>query len=94
MVNPDVYEQIALDVARLVQKKQIAYGNSFGRSGEILRIIYPNGISHAHMDQALTIVRVLDKLFRIANEPEAFGESPWADIVGYGLLAEARRMMS
>ncbi len=89
-----VYEQIALDVARLVAEKQLSYGDSFGRSGEILRILYPHGITHSQMDQALTVVRVLDKLFRIANEPEAFGESPWADIIGYGLLAEARRVRS
>lgn len=87
-----VYEQIAIDIARLVMAKRLAYGDSFGKSGEILRILYPNGISHDQMDQALTIVRVLDKLFRIANEPDAFGESPWSDIVGYGLLAEARRV--
>lgn len=89
-----IYEQIALDIARLVEQKQLAYGDSFGKSGEILRVLYPNGISHGQLDQALTIVRVLDKLFRIANEPDAFGESPWADIVGYGLLAEARRVRS
>ena len=89
-----VYEQIALEVAALVKAKQLAYGDSFGKSGEILRILYPTGISHDQMDQALTIVRVLDKLFRIANEPEAFGESPWSDIIGYGLLAEGRRVRS
>lgn len=94
MSSGDVYEQIALDVARLVQQKQLAYGDSFGKSGQILRILYPGGISHDQMDQALTVVRVLDKLFRIANEPEAFGESPWADVIGYGLLAEGRRVRS
>lgn len=90
----EVYDQIALEVARLVKDKQVAYGDSFGKSGQILRILYPYGISHEQMDQALTIVRVLDKLFRIANEPDAFGESPWADIIGYGLLAEGRRVQS
>lgn len=85
------YELIALQVAGLVREKQLAYGDSFGKSGDVLRILYPGGISHHQLDEALTIVRVLDKLFRIATDPNAFGESPWADIVGYGLLAEGRR---
>ena len=89
-----VYEQLALEIAGLVKAKQLAYGDSFGKSGEIMRVLYPNGISIDQIDQSLTVVRVLDKLFRIANEPDAFGESPWADIVGYGLLAEARRVRS
>lgn len=89
---PRDYDEIALTVAQLVKDKQLAYGDSFGKSGQILRIIYPMGISPDQMDQALTVVRVLDKLFRIANEPDAFGESPWVDIVGYGLLAEGRRV--
>ena len=88
------YEEIALDIARLVQKKSISYGDSFGKSGAILRILYPVGISHDQMDEALTIVRILDKMFRVANKPDAFGESPWADIIGYGLLAEGRRVKS
>lgn len=91
-IHPMTYELIAMDIARLVATKQIAYGDSFGKSGEILRILYPSGISHDQLDQALTIVRVLDKLFRIANDPGAFGESPWGDIMGYALLAEERRM--
>jgi len=32
------------------------------------------------------LLRVIDKLFRIASQKEAFGENPWQDIAGYGLL--------
>jgi hypothetical protein len=38
----------------------------------------------------LTVVRVIDKLFRIATKKDAFGESPWKDICGYGLLGWRR----
>lgn len=80
-------KQIALEIAALVERKQLAYGNSFGKSGAVLRILYPDGISHEQMDDALTVTRVLDKLFRIATEKSALGESPWRDIMGYALLA-------
>lgn len=80
----------AIKIARLVEEKQVAYGDSFGKSGQIMAILYPNGISVMQMDDALVIVRIIDKLFRIANQKDAFGESPYRDICGYGLLGAHR----
>lgn len=93
MSNPEdlnPYFKAAIDIAELVRDKQAAYGDSFGRSGKILEVLYPNGIPVHQLNDALTVVRVVDKLFRVANQKEAFGESPWSDIVGYGLLALVR----
>ena len=93
-VEPDApardYSTIACDIAETVKTKQAAYGDSFGKSGEVLRILYPEGIPLEKMDDALTIVRVLDKVFRIATDRDALGESPWRDIAGYALLAIER----
>ncbi len=80
-------------LGRLVDDKQRAYGDSAGRSGAIMAILYPDGIpTHAYED-ALLMVRVLDKLSRIAQRgsdgKDLGGESPWADIAGYGLLGAA-----
>lgn len=80
------YHDIAFQVADTVTKKQAAYGDSFGRAGNCLREMYPNGIKLEQYDDLLTIARVLDKLFRVAHEKNAFGESPWGDIAGYSLL--------
>lgn len=88
------YQDYAKEIAQLVEVKQNAYGDSFGKSGEIIKILYPNGISHEQMTDALAVIRVIDKLFRIANRKEAFGENPWADIVGYGLLGVKKDAMS
>jgi hypothetical protein len=84
------FDRIGARVGDLVQKKQDAYGDSFGRSGECLRQMFPNGIQTEQYDDLLTIARILDKLFRIANDPEAFDENPYQDIVGYGLLGMKR----
>jgi len=81
------YTQEALNLAELVIRKQMAYGNSFGRSHEIIRVLYPNGIRPDQYLDALAVIRVIDKLFRIANQKAAFGEDPWRDIAGYGLLS-------
>lgn len=84
------YMDKAVEVANLVIEKQIAYGDAFGQAGRVLEILYPGGIKCEQYTDVLTIVRVLDKLFRIANQKEAFGEDPWKDITGYGLLSTVR----
>ena len=78
------------EIGRLVEQKQAAYGDSFGRSGEVMRILYPQGIAPEQMEDALCVVRILDKLFRVATDRDALGESPYRDIAGYGLLGAAR----
>ena len=84
------FEQLGASVGNLVQEKQKAYGDSFGRSGECLRQMLPDGIEPEQHDDLLTIARILDKLFRIANNKDAFNENPYQDIVGYGLLGMKR----
>tara|TARA_R110000824_G_scaffold185608_1_gene366568 strand:- start:95 stop:376 length:282 start_codon:yes stop_codon:yes gene_type:complete len=84
------YSKVGEDVGRIVKEKQIAYGDSFGRSGECLRQMFPDGIKPEQYDDLLTIARMLDKLFRIATDPAAFDENPYQDIVGYGLLGMKR----
>jgi len=88
-LNP-VFAKLGLEIGELVAKKQVAYGDSFSKAGEVMKILYPNGISNEAFQDALTVVRVIDKLFRIATKKDAFEESPWRDIVGYGLLSVAR----
>ncbi len=80
------YRQRGKKIGKLCDVKQEAYGNSYGKAGDILAILYPNGIPAKDFKNALAITRVIDKLFRIATRPDAFGEDPWADIAGYALL--------
>lgn len=91
---PKTYEQIGASIGALVTEKQAAYGDSFGKSGDVMRLLYPDGISPEKLDDALTVVRVVDKLFRIATKRDAFGESPWRDVAGYALLSVKRQEQS
>lgn len=90
MTRPGRFLHVGQEIGQLVEEKNAAYGDSFARSGAILRVLYPNGVKPEQYDDMLGIVRVLDKLFRIANDKRAFGESPWRDITGYGILGVAR----
>ena len=78
------------EVGILVDRKNRAYGNSFARSHEILRVLFPSGIRPEQYPDALAIVRIIDKLFRIATDRDALGESPYRDVAGYGLLGASR----
>jgi len=81
-----IYEQTAERIGKLVTEKNMAYGSSFAEAHKILEVLYPQGIAPHQFTDALAIIRVIDKLFRIATKKDAFGESPWQDIAGYGIL--------
>jgi hypothetical protein len=83
------YIKIASEIGQLVSEKQEAYGDSFSKSEDIIKLLYPNGVKSENYRDLLTITRIIDKLFRIATRKNAFGESPYRDIAGYALLGLA-----
>jgi hypothetical protein len=85
-MDTKTYKELGTEVGQLVDEKNAAYGSSFAESYKILSVLYPNGIKPEQYTDALAIIRVIDKLFRIATNKDAFGESPWRDIAGYALL--------
>ena len=84
-----LFEKIGTEIGRLVQEKNLAYGSSFLKSEKILKVLYPDGIKPDQYKDMLAITRIVDKLFRIASRKNAFGESPFKDIAGYGILGVA-----
>lgn len=84
------FKQLGQNLGSLVDSKQAQYGDSVGKSPRMLAVLYPNGIPVHAFGDALLVVRVIDKLNRIAvrgpNGADGGGESPWQDIAGYGLL--------
>lgn len=84
------YPEIGRKVGELVEKKQRLYGDSYGKSGNVLQILYPEGISPEQYEDLLFVTRLLDKLIRFtSNTPtERLGqdESPVGDMLGYCLL--------
>jgi len=85
---PEKYEKLGREVGALVDEKQRAYGNSFGKAGAFLRILYPVGIQPEQYGDALALVRIFDKMMRVATDKGALDESPFKDIAGYGLLGD------
>lgn len=80
------YQDLANRIGQLVDEKNAAYGNSFGEAEDFLKILYPDGVPPEKYADMLCVVRIFDKLKRIATKKDAFGESPYGDIAGYALL--------
>ncbi len=87
---PDKLRRICTDLGATLAEKNIAYGSSFARSGEILAILYPNGVRADQMRDMQLLSRIVDKMFRVANKVDGKdrgGESPFLDIAGYAVCA-------
>ena len=88
---PSKFEDIAAEVGKVVTTKNTAYGDSFSRTHVVLYQLYPHGIQFDQYQDVLFIARVLDKLFRIATNPDYANEDPFQDIAGYAILAIEQR---
>lgn len=84
------YEHAGQAIGKEVDIKNTSYGDSVGKSGDILRILYPNGVQPEQYGDMQLVTRIIDKLFRIATSKHALGESPYRDISGYGILGMVR----
>lgn len=87
----DKYKAIGEKIGTLVDEKNRAYGDSFNKAGDFLKILYPNGVRPEQYKDVLGLVRVFDKQMRIATDKDALGENPWNDITGYGILMSEER---
>lgn len=90
-ITQNKYVEPALQLAYLLEQKQKAYGDAFGSMEAVFKILYPDGIQPYQYKDLLTVVRMMDKVFRISNMPpedkDIMGEEPYKDIAGYALLA-------
>ena len=84
------FKEIGLDIGTLVSEKNAAYGDSFSKVADFLKILWPEGIPVKSYTDALCTVRMFVKLMRIANKKDAFAESPYRDIAGYAILGIAK----
>ena len=85
---------IAQEIASVLEKKNSQYGPAFSNAPKILEILYPQGILPQDYPNLLTIVRILDKLQRVATNNAEDSEDPWKDICGYSILPLAQTRKS
>ena len=83
------FHEIATDLADLLDRKREAYGNNLQAAPVILEQLYPDGVKPSEYPTLLLVVRIIDKLSRLANGSGRFalGEDAWKDIAGYAMCA-------
>lgn len=80
------FKKTAEELGNLVTEKNKAYGDSAVKSAKFLELLYPNGVRPEQYQDMQLLVRIFDKMMRIATQKNAFGENPFKDIAGYGIL--------
>jgi hypothetical protein len=80
------YKDLGTEVGSLVDEKNTAYGNSFNVAEDFIKLLWPTGVPPKAFNDMLCVVRIFDKLKRIAASKAYNGESPYRDIAGYALL--------
>lgn len=79
------FKKIAEQIGETVTAKNKVYGNSFGKSRDFIKLLYPDGIRPDQYDDVLLLARIFDKLVRIATGAKD-EENPYFDIAGYAVL--------
>ena len=82
MTTADRIRAKCAEIAEFLVEKNRAYGDS---------ALQPVAIFARGEAEDLIRVRIDDKLNRIRNAPEAFGEDPVRDLIGYLVLFEIAR---
>jgi len=86
---------VAKEIGELLVIKDAAYGSAFEKTKEIFKILFPAGLPVGAYDDALTIMRILDKICRLGvlctnpeeNKTAERTEDAWKDIAGYAIKA-------
>lgn len=79
------YENIGTRIGALVDVKNKQYGKAVNGVEDFLKTLYPNGITPDQYKDLGVLVRMFDKMKRIANGNQG-EENAWQDIAGYAIL--------
>lgn len=74
------------EIGALVASKNLKYGDAFKKCEDLLSLLYPDGIKRDQYRDMLFILRVFDKLTRLATSLPSDEENPAKDIAGYAIL--------
>lgn len=81
----DKFSEIARQIGEIVSSKNKQYGDAINSTSVFLKELYPNGIKPEQYGDLGLIIRIHDKLKRIANGNNG-NEDAYSDLAGYGIL--------
>jgi len=80
------FEGIALELSSMLEDKNRKYGDSYAKMAHVLPLFFPNGVPADKLLDAIFILRIVDKLMRIASNQPDEDEDPIKDVAGYAIL--------
>lgn len=84
------FEKVGLKIGQLLNRKNKDYGNAFIDGTKFMELLFPNGIPIDKYSDVLLLIRIFDKMKRIATVKKHTDiESPFEDIAGYGMLGDS-----
>ncbi len=87
------FEELGLEIGKLLESKNRAYGSAFDKAGDFLKVLFPNGVPPEKYTDMLCMVRMFDKMMRIATADTNTNEKAldaYSDMAGYSLLGLRR----
>lgn len=84
--TPELIRLIGESIGKMAAGKNVSYGDSYIRTTEFIRLVFPDGIKPEQYHLLAPIIRWWDKTNRLIAKPNAYGESPRIDMVGYAIL--------
>lgn len=83
------YHPFTQDLDLMIARKNASYGDSVGKSAQMLAVVCPNGIPSKIFHRAHLLIRIMDKVCRLFSPTITTNEAidAWKDIAGYSRLA-------
>jgi hypothetical protein len=81
------FKKLTEELGILLEEKNAGYGDSFNVTETILKALYPTGITPDQYKDLGLLIRISDKMKRIASG--ATNDNNWQDIAGYGILGQS-----
>jgi len=76
------FKEIADKIGSMVEEKNVQYGDSYANTQKFLDILYPESIPVEKFSDIVCIIRIFDKLKKVAAQVESDEENPYADLIG------------
>lgn len=80
------WHKLGKQIGDIVADKNAKYGSAYRSSADFLKVLFPNGIPVDRYQEVLLMVRMFDKMQRLATGCGGDTEDPWMDLAGYSML--------
>ncbi len=82
------FKRVSEEIVSSIQSQNSETGNCFVKTPNVLRALFPNGIPAGREAEAMALGRIIDKMFRIANNSDnTKAGNLWCELSAYALNA-------